>query len=324
MRQKVFTDNDKRILFRKIKRIVRLCLVFAAVLSLALFNAFLPLQSLLPAYGIPARQEGEVRVHFLSVGQGDCSVVEFPDGALVVIDAGDGSFTHANDVLRYIKGLRPTSLTYLVTHADIDHYGGFLQLVAYYGADRVYLPVIDGGGNAYEKLQERISGLSCPASRLSRYGVIENACGAYFVCISPYSIDETDENDASCVLYFDYMGVRILFGGDIGATRERRLMRDYALMEGIFDSKGHTVRLENVDILKVSHHGSAYSSSSAWLNLLSPAYAIVSCGSGNRYFHPSADAVFRLETGGASVLRADELGNIVVHITHEGYTVTTD
>ena len=85
---------------------------------------FVPLTSLLPAYKIAAREEGELRVHFLDVGQGDCTIVEFPSGDAVVIDAGDGSFTNRNHTVRYLKALAPKRLTMILTHADADHYGG--------------------------------------------------------------------------------------------------------------------------------------------------------------------------------------------------------
>ena len=59
-----------------------------------------------------------MRIHFLSVGQGDCTVVEFPDGDALIIDAGDGSFSANNALVRYLKGLDVSALTLIATHAD--------------------------------------------------------------------------------------------------------------------------------------------------------------------------------------------------------------
>ena len=79
------------------------------VAVVALVHMFVPLSSLLPAYKLAAREEGELRVHFLDVGQGDCTIVEFPSGEAVVIDAGDGSFINRNHTVRYLKALAPKS-----------------------------------------------------------------------------------------------------------------------------------------------------------------------------------------------------------------------
>lgn len=324
MRQRVLTDNAKRYLFRKWLRRLRIPAICLLVAVIALVGAFCPFYTLLPAYRIPAREEGELRVHFLAVGEGDCTVAEFPDGAVFVIDAGDGGFSRTASVMRYLKGLAYGSLTYIVTHADIDHYGGFEYLIANLGADALYLPVLDGGGSEYKKLLAVAQKASFPVKRLSRYGTFGTPSGAYMVCISPYSLDETDENDSSAVLYLAYGGVRFLFCADITAVRERRLMRDYALDKHIFDKGDYAVQLEGIDFLKVSHHGSAYSSSEEWLTLLSPANAVFTSGAGNRYHHPTLQATARLQAAGANLFRTDELGNIVVSVRDGSYTVKTN
>ena len=68
----------------------------------------------------------------------------------------------------------------------------------------------------------------------------------------------------------------------------------------------------DVDVLKVGHHGSAGASSSTWLAELRPEVAVVSVGRGNRYHHPSAEALRRLGAAGAEVWRTDELGTVQV------------
>ena len=85
-------------------------------------------------------------------------------------------------------------------------------------------------------------------------------------------------------------------------------------MEGLFDSGEYRVRLEETDILKLSHHGSASSNTAEWLALLSPEKAVVSCGKGNNYGHPAPEALARAEAAGAEVFRTDELGDIVLSV----------
>lgn len=292
----------------------------AAMIALTALSYFIPFKSALPAYSLPSRAEGEMRVHFLSVGQGDCTVIEFPNGEVLVADAGDGSFDAENKIIRYLKGLDVSSFSFLATHADIDHYGGLRELLEIFPAEKVYLPLLETDTLAYRAF---VAAAGAETEVLTRYDTIVNGSGAYAVCISPYSVGEEDENDSSTVLYLSYEGVNFLFCGDISSAREETLLREYSLYEGIFDS-GFSVRLEETNILKVSHHGSAGASSAEWLALLGADAAIVSCGRGNSYSHPAAESVARLREAGAEIYRTDELGDVVVSVRNGSYTIYTN
>lgn len=319
MRQLIKTERDAQIVRRKIAYALRLFLILCAVTALTLFSLFLPLRSLLPADAIPARKEGELRIHFLDMGEGDCNIVEFPDGEILVIDAGTGDFEHTNRLFRYINGLAPTAISCLATGGAAC--GGFLPLIDAYGARTVYLPVLKNGFSGYERFERAARKKAASVKTLTRYGTIEHSSGAYCVCLSPYSLDESDSNDSSAVLYLGYRGVRVLFGGNITAAREKRLLDDYALMDGIFDSGGHAVRLEDINLLKASRRGAANASCEEWLSLLSPAVAVITGGAGGRYGYPAAQTVQRLADVGAHIYRTDELGVVVASITEEGLQI---
>ena len=321
MQQEIRTEREKRLVRKIIVAAVRLFFVLLIVTALTLFAVFLPLRSLLPAYAIPAREEGELRIHFLAMGEGDCNIIEFPDGELLVIDAGAGDFDHTNKLFRYINGLSFTALSCVATRAEATDCGGFIPLINAYGVQTVYLPVLNYGYSRYEKFEKVARAKAERVETLTRYAVLENRSGAYCVCLSPYSIDESDKSDSSAVLYLEYCGVRVLLSGNITAAREERLLQDYALTEGIFDSGDHTVTLEEIDILKVSRRGASNASSEAWLALISPAVAVITGGAGNRYHYPAADTVKRLSDSGAELYRTDELGAVVVSIKKEGYRV---
>ena len=284
---------------------------------------FVPLSSLLPAYKLAAREEGELRVHFLDVGQGDCTVVEFPSGDAVVIDAGDGSFTNRNHTVRFLKALAPSKLTMILTHADADHYGGFQALIEAFGADAFYLPAYGEETPEYAALLQAVEKSGAKTDTMTRYDVVADGSGAYLACVSPRSTDEEEGNEASSVLYLRYEGVGVLLAGDISAAVERGLVKESALAEGIFDSGGYRVRLEETDILKLSHHGSASSNTEEWLALLSPEKAVVSCGKGNSYGHPAPETLSRAEAAGAELYRTDELGDIVLSVKDGEYRLSS-
>ncbi len=297
-------------------------IAFLLAVAVALVHVFVPLTSLLPAYTMAAREEGELRVHFLDVGQGDCTLVEFPSGEVLVIDAGDGSFINRSHTVRYLKALAPRKTIMLLTHADADHYGGFEPLLKAFGADTFYLPALGEDTPEYEALLAAVRKSGCKADEMTRYDVIADGSGAYLACLFPRSMEEGEGNETSLVLYLSYEGVGVMLAGDISAAVERRLVGENALMPGIFDSGEYRVRLEETDILKLSHHGSAYSSCEEWLKLLSPAKAVVSAGRGNEFSHPSPEALARAAAAGAEIYRTDELGDIVLHIKKGGYRLS--
>ena len=303
-------------------RIARILLIVLIVAALAFLAAFVPYRAFLPALSIPARRVGELRVHFLSVGQGDCTIVEFPSGAVLMVDAGDGSFSNDNYVIRYLKGLAPASLSIAATHADIDHFGGFSEVLRLYSAEKIYLPPVAGETGAYRRFLAAAERKPCPKATLRRYENLYDASGAYLVCLSPHAAGEDDENSSAAMLYLEYEGVRVLLSSDTPAARERALLEEYTLLPRVFDVGGLTVSLEDIDVLKVGHHGSAGASCEEWLSLLRPQKAVISCGVGNSYGHPAGETLTRLTAVGADIYRTDELGTVVLSIYGGGYTIT--
>ena len=311
---------------RKVRRmlcIVRAGLVCLIALAVALLFYIVPYRVFLPAAQIAARREGEMRLHFLSVGQGDCTIVEFPDGSALVVDAGDGSFANDDYIVRYIKGLAPASLMLAATHADSDHYGGLTELLRVFDVEKVYLPAVGSETGAYARLLSAVEQEGCATETFVRYKSLLDRSGAYLVCISPHAEGETDENEAAAMLYLEYEGVRVVLSSDTSSARERELLAEYALSEHIFDHGRLEVDLTDIDLLKVAHHGSAGATSAEWLALLSPAAAVISCGAGNSYGHPAEDTLRRLFEAGAEHYRTDELGTVVASIDGGACTIHT-
>ena len=305
---------------RKIKKIITSAVLATIVIIIAIVACILPPRKLLPALRISEIEDGELRIHFLSVGQGDCTVVEFSDGELFVIDAGADSFQQKNKLVRYVKGLHPTKINLILTHSDLDHYIGFDVLLESFDIDAFYLPVLSSTSRSYITLMQKIKREGCKTDILTRYSTIQRE-GGYFVCLSPYSVGETIENDSATVLYLQYEGVKTVFSADIGKQREKQLEREYRLDSTLFNSGENTVELNGVDILKVAHHGSANSSSEEWINLLNPETAVISCGEGNMYSFPRQEVISNLTNVGATVYRTDELGDIIISIKDGRYNV---
>lgn len=318
---KKFETNVQRAKYYAcIKRIVAALLTASIVAFLAVFFSFIPFRLMLPAYKVAARQEGELRLHFLDM-KGGVTIVEFPDGEVLVVNAGDGSFTSDNTLIRFLRGLDITSLSVLATSYSASHIGGMPALFETFQVDKAYLPAFTSNTGAYERFVSAIGKEGCDTENHVRYGIIENSSGAYAVCLSPYSEEEdATENDASTVLYLSYGGVNVVLTGDLTAKRERQLVSEYAILNTIFDSGGYRVRLEETDILLAPSHGSDNGSSEAWLSLLNPSATVICC---NKTERPSTNALSRIAAYSGEIYRTDELGAITVSVKDGAYQTKT-
>jgi len=117
-----------------------------------------------------------------------------------------------------------------------------------------------------------------------------------------------DANEDSVVLQLTYGEVSFLFTGDIGEEAEIELLSMSCLSD--------------IDILKVAHHGSRYSSTQSFLDVVQPELAVYSAGVGNRYGHPHDETLGRLDASGALTLGTDVHGTIRVSTDGETWSVT--
>ncbi|GAA2837839.1 ComEC/Rec2-related protein [Leucobacter komagatae] len=238
------------------------------------------------------------------VGQGDAVMLRDPGspGDVMLIDTGDDeeSLVACLDLF----GVDRISLLVL-THNHWDHTGALEALVG--RVDRAILPKesVDDVGKAGEaQLRERLSRLGVPASEGYR-GMNGSSGGlSWRVLGPPERSSYRDANATSLVVSAEVAGHTVLLLGDTGADEQRQLEDLEA------SAKGPAIR---ADIVKVAHHGSK-NQLDGFYERLGSAIALVSVGEGNRYGHPNAALVGRLEAAGTRVLRTDELGSIAVSI----------
>ena len=105
-----------------------------------------------------------------------------------------------------------------------------------------------------------------------------------------------EENDYSLGLKLDYNGTALFFGGDMTEEAEEQILG----------------RVGEIDVVKVSHHGSKTSSSAEFVAETSPDYAVISVGADNMYGHPAERVVNEYVNSGARVLRTDLMNDIVL------------
>ncbi len=321
--EKLKVENKVKILKR-----VLLCVVVGIILCLCVFSAFVPSATwkyYVKKPKVGKRGEGELRIHFIDVGQGDATLLELPDGKTMLIDGGNEAATVT--VMRYLNALNVKTIDYLVvTHTDIDHCGGLDSVVKYKNVGTAYLPNASVDVNTeYAQLCAALQANGCKQTLSSRS--VEIVGAEYrFSFLYPYTATREDEaeksdaNEESAVIWLDYHGVNALFTGDAPQSMEEILLRDDAL--GLFEKR--RVDLHSIEILKVAHHGSAYSGCAEFLSTIGVRTAVISCGKNNVYGHPSSETLERLESVGADVYRTDESGHVVLTISADGtYAVET-
>ena len=244
----------------------------------------------------------DLKVHYIDVGQGDSSFVELPNGETILIDAGIPS--QGNVVTNYIKNLGYTDIDYVVaTHPHNDHIGGLPAVLESFNVGKFYMPNKEHTSDIFMKMLTAVQVNGCKAvyAKSGLSVVDEGNLKVNFV--APVSSGYSDLNNYSAVLRISFGKSSFLFTGDAEDVVESELI-----------SSGQNIK---ADVLKVGHHGSGYSSTSAFLKKVNPKYAIISVGK-NSYGHPNVDAMTRIATAGAEVYRTDEVGTIIV--TTDGNT----
>ena len=322
---------------RQIKLLKRILLsiLLVCILALCIFSAFVPPKTWKYRVSLPKVSkcpQGSVRIHFLDVGQGDATLIELPDGKVVLIDGGDGSSTAKRTLIRYINALKIDKIDHLiVTHTDADHCGGLYTLLEQKRVLNAYLPPsFSETDGAYAKFYAALLKTDCERYTASRALQITGGATAdstqynlFFVYPQTLSTEQetedTDANASSAVVWLDYHNCNVLFMGDAPAETEAQILLEASL--GILPSNG--MDLSGTEILKVSHHGSGDSTTAAFLEYLNAKEAVISCGAGNVYGHPDEGTLQRLQEAGASVHRTDTDGTIVATIDQNGrYTIT--
>lgn len=281
-------------------------------------------------------QKGWLRLHFLDVGQGDCVLLELPDGTTMLVDGG-GEFRweemaekpepghnetiSARDDTReaepdftddsrsvgetvvspalWARGIK--RITYLaLTHADRDHLGGLFAVVKNFDVGRVLIAQPPVADPRFDRFMRVLDSRRIPIQVLGMGDRFQMA-GVQFAVLWPPHQDAPPlrwSNNRSLVLRLSYGQVSILLAGDIEQAEER------ALLDAGFDLHSQA--------LKVPHHGSRTSSTEPFLARVRPAWAIITAPERSRFPHPHLDVVQRYRAQGVCLLQTGRDGMITL------------
>ena len=320
--------KEREIAIRKKRKakIIVLAVVAVLVVALTVLSCCIPMGTWKYRVALPKvgqRLDGELRIHFLDVGQGDATVIELPDGKTVLVDGGDDTDPNKTTLLRYLNALKIEVIDYLiVTHADADHCGGLDTVLKYKQVRNAYVPNIQSStGVQYEEFYTALEKENCQTHTLARMKVCKETPYALSL-LAPYSTDEEDEtlddNARSGVAWLHYQGVGVLLMGDAPKAVETALVAD--ARNGLLQA--FAPALTQTQIIKVAHHGSNTSTTAEFLKYVNAETAIISCGKNNVYGHPSKETLDVLEEAEITTYRTDTQGHIVVTISDDGNYAT--
>lgn len=300
-----------------------------------------------------ARGDGELLVHMLDVGQGDCIYIQLPDGKDMVIDCAnyndDGEYE--KKTFDYLdKYIEDDTVEYLMlTHCDSDHVYFMDELLERYQVEKLFMPnvlAVPGTTSKDKKaLQDQIDALD--TSRFTDKDTVGTITYAEFFIAALTEPDceivlnvDPDANTNSIII--EETTYRLVFYcptqeyyDDYGLNTAER--KNAISPIGILEYNNRKIMLTgdsneineplvmartgkiDCDVLKVGHHGSETSTSNAFLEEYTFEYAIISCNSyGNKFNHPRQATLDRLKSHNIEVYRTDNNGNIVVSVDKDG------
>lgn len=252
--------------------------------------------------------EPETSLTFLSVGQGDCAVFRHK-GSTILFDAGPAN-EHVDAGARLVvPALRRLGVTridlVILSHPDSDHVGGLPALCRRVRVGKV---AISSAFQSKPEVKKLVANCGLKAGQVLWTSGRQTARIGEFrmEMYSPTGYVESD-NDASIVCRITDGRASCLFMGDMSSTGEDGLIHEKATW--------------NAQILKVSHHGSRFSTDDAWLSTVKPEYAVISVGRNNNYGHPSTDVLRRLNLHQTAILRTDLQGDLKFVRTSRGFAL---
>ncbi len=270
-------------------------------------------------------------IDVLDVGQGDSIFIRTPQGKRILIDGGGTlSFRKAGEEwkqrsdpfevgskvivpLLMKRGVHSLDLL-VISHLDSDHIRGLQAVV-----DSIPVRAIIWNGSlkpaedAETLLRTAVQkGIPLYRAEFGKQWKVDNH--TEFTVLWPPAAGEgipviEDQNDDSVVLWMRVYQSTFLLSGDISSKAESAILSRIREQNAIFSSTASS-KLSRIDVLKIAHHGSKYSTSEEWLRYWKPLQAAISIGATNTYGHPHPDVLKRLQEQDVTALRTDENGEI--------------
>lgn len=300
------------------------------------------------------RGAGDLQVHFIDVGQGDCILILFPDGKDMLIDCGNKSSGYSFDeTAEYLDTYIPDdTLDYMMlTHGDEDHVEYLDNILEMYQVNNIFMPNIlaapNGTGASSVELREQIDAID--DEKIAMFTdpdvLTSNMYAEFFVaafnepdCNVMLNIDPSSTEN-SIVITDEANTYRLTFycptqeyynESNLNSAEKKNAVSPIGILEyngfrivltGDSNEINEPLFVDRIggeldcDVLKVGHHGSETSSTEEFLNAIDCEYAVISCkADGNTFYHPRQTTLNRFIKRDMTIYRTDNNGNIVLTV----------
>lgn len=238
-------------------------------------------------------------VHFVDVGQGDCTLV-LCGGKSLLIDAGENGYE--STVINYIRNCGIEKLDYVVaTHQHSDHIGSLAEVFEEIPVDNLIMPRLSKEqtptNSTYKHFVKAVSESGAKVTAAAP-GLSFELGTASFEILGPVNQNNDNLNSMSAVTKITHGENSFIVCGDAEFDEEEDIIATGADLD--------------CKVLRVGHHGSYTSSGNKWLNAVTPEVCVISCGEGNDYGHPHDKALNRIMKHTGQIYRTDICGSIIM------------
>lgn len=256
--------------------------------------------------GIPFIETNTLSMYFVNVGQGDGAVLHTSLGEAILIDGG-GSTEYEDNYNIGDRVFVPYLTSHgfydidvaILSHCHKDHAEGIVAAAETLKIRTIVMPPTQADNIWHQKLLDVAKDKNIKIEYLSQGDELFFDSGLSIKFIEPSNTSTEDLNDTSLVAHISYGEFDALFTGDSPCNS----IENYP---------------ENVELLKVAHHGSATANSKEFLRRVNPKYAVISVGKNNSYNLPSKTVIGNLKESGSTILCTDKMGDIQIKVKKDG------
>ncbi len=252
-----------------------------------------------------------ITIQVLDVGQGDAIVIRTNDDKYILIDGGPGELV-MEQLGKAMPFWQKTFDLVVATHGDADHISGLVEVMDRY---KVKVFVYNGeqkNNDVFTELMRRADFHNVRVEEANAGKDIQVGCCVNLDLLWPSMKKQNSElvgNDRSIAFIMSYENFDMYFAGDLSFEYEEEMLNMVP---------------RDVEVMKLSHHGSKTSTSKELLELLTPEKAIVSVGKDNTYGHPSNEVLDSIRATGAAIHRTDEEGIITISTNGNSFYVVSE
>jgi len=229
---------------------------------------------------------------FLDVGQGDASLLKFLNSGTVLIDAGPDQSV-LNGLGKSLNFFDKTLDVLILSHANLDHYAGFFDVMEHYRPRVFVYNGWDGQSATFDNLLQTLRARGVAIVKMTAGDKIKSGQSVLEILSPSVQAAPKEVNDASLVFRLRVDDFKTLFLGDVSSK-----------VLGSLNIDLHS------DMVKISHHGSKTGTSQKILDLIQAKIALIGVGKDNRFNHPAQEIIALLKQSGMDIFRTDEDGNI--------------